>query len=589
MTREPGEQHRLQALRDYRLLDTPADPRLDLLTRVAAATFNTSMALICLVDEQRLWFKSATGLALSEAPRAGSLCDAAIVRADGLVVADASLEAEFRDHDLVRGPPFVRFYAGAPLLAPDGSRLGTLCVMDPVARVAFAPSARAELARLAQRVTDEMELLRPQADDVVHRRLLPAATVVTSLAAGYGLALAMGDAGSGVAVLAGPACTLATAALGARLCSLVGRRAQRHREAALARVLATPVVLDESLPDLKNLRERLTQQDQDDAQWRRILLAHGDDGATANGTEIAAARLRLVADLTAQPVAPSPGNEQLPEFCGYAENHLNAVIGETESAAINIMQRLQAVDALITRLGDVVRESEHESSALLGQSAASMAGNRRVVEQLHAYLNDRRSANARDHAHLTRMAEESQALQRSVEAIGDIATTTDILALNATIEASRAGEAGRGFGVVAAEVRELAKQTRAAVHSVDGGLNRFRQTIKKQLQEAGTSLGEEQQFLDTLAGQLATLSSSYEQIVTCQRRILSEMDRLNTDIAGAMTSAMGDVQFQDVVRQRLECIVNGIVALQDTDAANALQVMQATQTVGEREKLLELF
>lgn len=124
---EPERQGALDALK---LLDTPPEQRFDRLTRIARRHFGVPIALVSLVDRERQWFKSRQGLDASETRRDISFCGHAIVSDDIFCVPDALEDPRFADNPLVTGDPRIRFYAGAPLHAPDGSRVGTLCIID---------------------------------------------------------------------------------------------------------------------------------------------------------------------------------------------------------------------------------------------------------------------------------------------------------------------------------------------------------------------------------------------------------------------------------------------------------------------------
>ena len=128
------EDERLAALRELLLLDTPPEERFDRLARFAAEQLDTPIALLTLVDGQRQWFKSRMGIDVTETPRDVSFCGHAIMKNDLFVVEDASRDPRFADNPLVTGDPHLRFYAGAPLSAPGGHRIGTLCVIDTVPR-----------------------------------------------------------------------------------------------------------------------------------------------------------------------------------------------------------------------------------------------------------------------------------------------------------------------------------------------------------------------------------------------------------------------------------------------------------------------
>ncbi|HEX5360953.1 MAG TPA: sensor domain-containing diguanylate cyclase [Fluviicoccus sp.] len=154
----PDEAFRLRTLTSLSILDTPPEERFDRLTRLAQRLFDVPIALVSLIDSNRQWFKSCQGLDVRETPRDVSFCAHAILGNDLLVVPDAAADARFADNPLVTGEPFIRFYAGCPLKAPNGSLLGTLCVIDRQARE-FSHDDRAALRDLAAIVEQELAIL----------------------------------------------------------------------------------------------------------------------------------------------------------------------------------------------------------------------------------------------------------------------------------------------------------------------------------------------------------------------------------------------------------------------------------------------
>ncbi|SFD70946.1 putative bifunctional diguanylate cyclase/phosphodiesterase [Massilia yuzhufengensis] len=124
------EAQRLAALHATRLLGSAPEETFDRITRIAARLLAVPIALVSLVDKDRQWFKSRTGMDARETPRDISFCGHAINSDQPMVVPDAALDARFADNPLVTGPTGVRFYAGVQLYSVDRKKIGTLCVMD---------------------------------------------------------------------------------------------------------------------------------------------------------------------------------------------------------------------------------------------------------------------------------------------------------------------------------------------------------------------------------------------------------------------------------------------------------------------------
>ncbi|MEM9878738.1 MAG: ATP-binding protein [Pseudomonadota bacterium] len=153
---ERAEQDRLNALHSLAILDTPPEERFDRLSRIAAFIADVPIAVISLVDAQRLWFKSCVGINLCAADRAASFCDTVIDQQQPLLVTDASIDQRFAHNAMVLDAPFVRFYAGFPLVVSNGHVLGTLCVLDGEPRELSAEQVTA-LKDLAAEVSEQLE------------------------------------------------------------------------------------------------------------------------------------------------------------------------------------------------------------------------------------------------------------------------------------------------------------------------------------------------------------------------------------------------------------------------------------------------
>ena len=125
-----NEEQRLRQLKEYQVLDTLPEAEFDDIARLAAIICEVPITLISLVDENRQWFKSKIGLDIEEASRETSMCQYAIMDDDVFEISNASEDQRFVDNPYVKDGLKIRFYAGAPLRAPGGLNVGTLCVID---------------------------------------------------------------------------------------------------------------------------------------------------------------------------------------------------------------------------------------------------------------------------------------------------------------------------------------------------------------------------------------------------------------------------------------------------------------------------
>lgn len=167
---------RLNALNQYKILDTPREAGFDDITAIAALVCGAPIALVNLIESDRQFFKSEIGMGVSQSPIAGSVCALALNEDEIFVVPDLRLDKRFAQSELVTGPPFLRFYAGAKLVTPQGVPIGMVCVIDTQPRPKGISVPQADVLRALARqaisllefrkVTEERRLI---SEELTHR------------------------------------------------------------------------------------------------------------------------------------------------------------------------------------------------------------------------------------------------------------------------------------------------------------------------------------------------------------------------------------------------------------------------------------
>jgi methyl-accepting chemotaxis protein len=244
---------------------------------------------------------------------------------------------------------------------------------------------------------------------------------------------------------------------------------------------------------------------------------------------------------------------------------LNGIIEATEKAAFDITNRLLAIDAVVTRLDGFVAQTAHDSSAIANSSEQNIAGNQALISKMEIYIKRRIEEASSDQTRIAQVVKDAQDLGKLVQLVKDISGQTNLLALNAAIEAARAGEAGRGFAVVADEVRKLSTETDGAVNKINQGINSVADNIRQQFQDklAHSNVDAERAALTEFSTQLTNLGNGYQTLLAHDMNTLQTVKESSSELAGMFMDVLASVQFQDITRQQIEIVLKAMSKLDD--------------------------
>jgi methyl-accepting chemotaxis protein len=245
--------------------------------------------------------------------------------------------------------------------------------------------------------------------------------------------------------------------------------------------------------------------------------------------------------------------QQLPVFDRLLEKSSasNASVAEeTENAARAIMTQLQSIDVAVISLLEYMHSSYNNVVTVVARTEQSIKDNRSIIVD---FLERRSGDILASEARLSKIEGMATSLASATNSIRAIARQTNMLALNATIEASRAGEFGAGFAVVATEVKTLAKRSDEAAQEIGAGIESLREAIRNSLVlEVKCRVNNEQTELGGVSSSIGELTLQTEKLSAYELEVLDRVQSESERIGDSVVQLIGSIQFQDVIRQRLE-------------------------------------
>lgn len=269
-----------------------------------------------------------------------------------------------------------------------------------------------------------------------------------------------------------------------------------------------------------------------------------------------------------------------PYLCLMKEQ-LTGALSETESGVMNVIEKINYAYSLGQSQVSKISDSAESNKKLAVDSREQAVKNKDVVDFLNTTLESQRDDLDKNYVRTQRLATEINALAPLVGIIADIARRTNLLSLNAAIEAARAGEHGRGFAVVADEVRNLSSQTASAAHEISEKITAAVNGVKTELETAQMAIDTHMSVahLHNVVNDMSAMEMRFDESRMLLQDIIHSVEEINIQMVETLSEALGQIQFQDVVRQRVEHVSEGLDEL-DTHFSTLIANSTAPEWTG---------
>jgi methyl-accepting chemotaxis protein len=240
-------------------------------------------------------------------------------------------------------------------------------------------------------------------------------------------------------------------------------------------------------------------------------------------------------------------------------------LSESEHEVMEVIEQISLLNSKANQQRARISQSIKSGKDLTESTQERVESNRKIISAIEKQLQDQTGELRSDFEHVQKMATEVRALTPLIRVITSIAQQTSLLALNAEIEASRAGSAGRGFAVVAYEVRKLSVLSTKAASDIATKINSTCERVDRELDEARTAL-EQHESTNTMNHLVSDLDEMQKEF--CKNSellfdVITEVDANYAESVTRLSQALGHIQFQDVMRQRMEHVQSALAQMRD--------------------------
>ena len=274
----------------------------------------------------------------------------------------------------------------------------------------------------------------------------------------------------------------------------------------------------------------------------------------------------------------------LPQYNAVLGGQLSEAIGQTETALLGVVERMVHVHENARFQIDRIGLSSEKSNELIAVTQDQIRKNNQVIQALNVFSGTQSDQLKDNLVRIERLSNEMELMRPMVDDISDIADRTNLLALNAAIEAARAGNAGRGFAVVADEVRRLSTQTNKAAKEIADRITMVARQAQVETENARRLIKreEESQKFKTMAGNLSDIEERFKNASVHLEEVIKSIDESNRIIVDEVSTVLGEIQFQDVLRQRVEHVNEGLEYLSGLARDTVLWLEGTTEMPSQR-------